>query len=259
MYSKKLIIVSSIIIFFALVIGTAIGIGIGVISEEGCNIDGYGINGELVTSFTGSEYPETSSKILIEELEKSADKEHVKAIIIDIDSFGGSPAAADMIADSLKRINKPTIAVIGDAGLSAAYWAVTGADRIFASPNSHVGGIGVSMSLMQTVEKNKEEGVAYESITSARFKNIGDPNKELTDEERELLQRDVDIIHENFVLAVSKNRELDMSIVESLADGSFVLGGMAFEKGLIDEIGDTFAAKEYLKSVIGEEARVCWY
>lgn len=84
------------------------------------------------------------------------------------------------------------------------------------------------------------------------------PDKSLTYEERQLLERDLDIMHENFVQAVAENRGLDIAEVRKMADGSSMLGEMALEKGLIDRIGGYYEVEEYLEELIGEEVEVCW-
>ena len=229
-----------------------------------CNTLVIDVKGGLVTSYATTPvmqdesggyvtYSDQVAKI-IEEVETS---KTVKAIIVDVDSYGGLPVAGEEIADALKRTGKPNAALIRSAGLSSAYWAASGADRIFASRNSDVGSIGASMQLRNFVEKNKKEGIKVTSITSGQFKGIGDPNRELTDEEKKLLQNDVDKIQENFVKGISENRAMSLEAVEKLADGASMLGDKAFDKGLIDEIGGLAEVKKYLVSVIGEEVRVC--
>lgn len=229
-----------------------------------CNTVVIDVKGGLVTSYATSPvmqdesggyvtYSDQFSKF-IEQMESS---KTIKAIIVDVDSYGGLPVAGEEIADALKRTEKPNVALIRSAGLSSAYWAASGADRIFASRNSDIGSIGASMQLRNFVEKNKKEGIKVTSITSGQFKGIGDPNRELTDEEKKLLQNDVDKIQENFVKGISENRAMPLDSVEKLADGASMLGDKALEKGLIDEIGGIAEVKKYLASVIGEEVRVC--
>jgi protease-4 len=181
----------------------------------------------------------------------------VRALIVDIDSYGGLPVAGEEIANALKKTPIPTVAVIRTAGLSSAYWAASGADHIVASRNSDVGSIGVSLQLRNFVEKNRKEGIRVTSITSGQYKGIGDPNRELTPEEKKLLQQDVDAIHSNFVDAIAENRGMERSLVATYANGASVLGSKALEQGLIDEIGDLDEAKAFLEKEIGREVRIC--
>lgn len=265
MLDKKTFIYGGIILIALALVGGGIGGAIGVVSEEGCTVAGINLNGEIITAGVletdyKSEYSVTVSEYITSVMEHVVEKEdYIEATLVEIDSFGGSPVAAEEIANAFKRSSKPTIAVIRGAGVSAAYWAATGADKIYASKNSDVGSIGVSLTRREEIEKNEKEGLNFINITSAQYKNIGNPNVEITSEERELLQRDVNIIHENFVSAVSENRDIPVEEIGAIADGSSVLGEKALELNLIDEIGDSFDAKNYIEELIGNEARICWY
>jgi len=95
-------------------------------------------------------------------------------------------------------------------------------------------------------------------LSSGKFKDTGDPNKPLSQEEKNLLMRDVNILHQNFVKMVAVNRNLEIEIVKKLADGSTMLGEMALQNGLINQIGGMPEVKEYLKEKIGEEVEICW-
>jgi len=142
--------------------------------------------------------------------------------------------------------------------VSAAYMAASGADEIFASKNSDVGSIGVTMSYLDYVKQNEKEGLTYIPLASGKFKDTGDPDKILTREEKDLLMRDIDIMHQNFVRMVAENRNLEIEKVAQLADGSSMLGEMALENGLIDRIGGMFEVEEFLKNKIGGEVDICW-
>mgnify|MGYP003797651015 FL=1 len=230
-----------------------------------CNVFGVELHGDLVTYTAPSELngdapdqDQTASEDIVYAIEEAEKDTRVKAIILEIDSYGGYPVAGEEVALALKRADKPTIAVIREAGASAAYLAASAADKIFASKNSDVGGIAVTMSYLDYVDQNKNEGLTYIPLASGKFKDTGDPDKILTQEEKELLMRDINILHENFVKMVAENRNLAIEKVKKLADGSTMLGEMALQNGLIDQIGGMPEAKEYLKEKIGEEAKICW-
>ncbi|MCG2688567.1 S49 family peptidase [Candidatus Parcubacteria bacterium] len=224
--------------------------------DLGCNVVGAELHGYLDVSVY--EEGDVSSDNIVWTIESAEQDESIKAIILDIDSTGGDPVAAEEIANALKRATKPTIALIRSYGLSAAYFGATGADIIFASAISDVGSIGITYSYVDNAKRNQVEGLTYNQISSGKFKNMLDPDKPLTYEERQLLERDMKIIHENFVEAVAENRGLDIEKVRALADGSSILGQMALENGLIDKIGDLYDVREYLEGIIDEEAVVCW-
>jgi protease-4 len=191
---------------------------------------------------------------MVEEIEKDED---IKAIFVDVNSAGGDPVAGEEIANAFKDSSKEVVVLIRSIGASAAYWAVSSGDVIFASANSDVGGIGVQINYLDTFEKNQKEGINSNIISSAKFKSIGDPNRPLTEEEKALLQEDVDEIHKNFVNVVAENRTLEKSKVEELANGTTMLGSKALSAGLIDRIGGMSDARDYLKEKYGEEPKIC--
>lgn len=236
-------------------------------ANENCNVSGITLHGNLVTYITNENYDWATDKIIADQvgsedivyaIEEANEDDTIKAILLEIDSYGGSPVGAEEIADALKRSTKPTVAVIREGGVSAGYYAATGANIIFASKNSDVGSIGVTYSYLDNTIKNQKEGLVYQELNSGKFKDTGDPNKPLTNEEKELYKRDIKIIYENFIKAVTENRKLDINKVRALADGSTMLGEMALKNGLIDQIGGQAEAEEYLTEKIGEEAEVCW-
>jgi protease-4 len=236
--------------------------------QEGSNVAVINIHGDIVTYLIEPSCPEESDSTLsdsvssekivayIDEIEKDS---NIKAVIVEIDSYGGYPVASEEIMNALKKMTKPTIAVIRGGAASGAYLIASGADRIYASEMSDVGGIGITMSYLDYSQKNRQEGIAYQQLSSGKFKDTGSPDKDLTAEEKELLMRDVKILHEAFVKRVAENRGLDLEKVEKLADGSTMLGKAAKENGLVDEIGNIYDAEEWIKKELKIEPKICVY
>ncbi len=233
--------------------------------DKSCNVSNIKLQGDLY-SYIPNEYRDengmiifdlVSSEDIVNAIEEAENDDSIKAIVLEIDSFGGGPVAGEEVANALKRATKPTVALIRGYGLSAAYWSATGSDIIFASQNSDIGSIGVTMSYLDYAKENEEAGLTYNQLSAGKFKDIGNYDKPLTPEEKELLMRDVNILHENFIKAVVDNRNLEIEKVRQLADGSDMLGQMALENGLIDKIGGIYEVKEYLKEKIGEEIEIC--
>jgi len=235
-------------------------------SEMDCNVAGIEFYGTLVTYIANenldeSGYPfvdQASSQFITTSIVDAEESNNIKAIILEIDSYGGFPVAAEEVANALRNTKKPTVVFIREGAVSAAYWAATGADTIFASRNSDVGSIGVTMSYLDYSDQNARDGIKYISLSSGKFKDSGDPDRPLTAEEQELFMRDVNILHDNFVKVVSDYRGLDIEKVRAIADGSTVLGQTALELGLIDKIGGFYDVKDYLKELLNEEVEVCW-
>jgi len=231
-------------------------------NTEDCNVAGIELHGDLWTYEVISQDQEldiVASENVVSAINEAERDENIKAIILEIDSYGGSPVAGEEVANALRRADVITVALIRGAGLSAAYWAGTGADVIIASENSDVGSIGVTMSYLDNARSNQTEGLTYNQLSFGKYKDAGDPNKTLTYEEKQYLMRDVNIIAENFIKEVSENRSLAIEKVRALADGSSMLGAMALENGLIDKIGDLQTTKEYLEDQLGESVEVCWF
>lgn len=231
-----------------------------------CNVSGIELHGMLVTYISESDVDEdgfplhdlTASEHIIGRIQAAEDDDEVKAIILEVDSLGGWPVADEEVANALKRAQKPTVTVIRGDAQSAGYYAATGADWIIASLDSSVGSIGVTGSYTDNALKNEKEGLTYNELSSGKFKSTRSEDKPLTDEERTLLMRDINIMHENFIQAIARHRGLEVETVRALADGSSMLGQMALDNGLIDQIGSWHEAEEYLKELIGEEVEICW-
>ena len=234
--------------------------------EVTCNIAGIKLHGDVVTYITpGSKdkngdpiVNETASENVIFAIKKAEADDSIKAILLEIDSSGGSPVGAEEMANALKRAKKPTVVLVRSIATSAAYWTATGANIIFASALSDIGSIGVTMSYVDNSKQNVKDGLTYNSLSTGKYKDYGDSKKTLTDDERKLVMRDLNILHENFVKAVATNRSLDIKKVRMLADGSSMPGQMALDNGLIDRIGGITEVMDYLKGKFDGEASVCW-
>lgn len=226
-----------------------------------CNTAVIPINGQLVTyqvpAAGDNGHVLTSSDDLVSEITNANMNANIRAIILPIDSYGGTIVAGQEVAEALKESGKPTIALIRGQGDSAAYWAATGASTIFASENSEVGSIGVTLSYVDNVVKNQKDGLTYNQLITGKYKDTGDPNRSLTPDDKQLLFRDLNIIFHNFINTVSNNRKIDPLVVEKMADGSTLLGQAALKEKLIDHIGGIHEVKEYLKNIIGEEVSLC--
>lgn len=235
--------------------------------ENDCNVMGLNLRGELVTykleqtdTLTGmGETDMTASENIMLAIESAEADDDIKAIILEIDSYGGSPVAGEEVAAALKYSTKPTVALIRGAGASAAYMAASGADTIFASKFSDVGGIGVTISYTDNVLKNLKDGYTFHQLSTGKFKDTGNPDKTFTDEEKAMIMADLNVVHNDFVKLISDNRQIDLAVVTKMADGSTILGQKALENKLIDQVGNYFDVLQFVSSTIGTTPEVCWY
>ena len=193
-------------------------------------------------------------------IEYADQDESIEAIVISIDSPGGALVAGEKITDALKRVQKPTVALIRGDGMSAAYWAAIGADVIYASRNSAVGSIGVTMLYLDYSIQNENEGLTFNQISMGEYKDAGNPERSLTEEEKILFEKQVPIVYDNFVDDVSVNRKIQKNKVVALADGSFILGEEALKNKLIDKIGWLYDVTEYLRNKFNiQQVTYCKY
>ena len=233
---------------------------------ENCNVYGINLHGDVVTYNSNDAYndqydvilDQTSADDIIWAENEAQGNDNIKAIVVEIDSYGGSGVAGEEMMTVFKQSKKPVIAFIRSAGLSAAYLAATGAETIFASNFSDVGSIGVTMSYLQETEKNTKEGLSYVNLSSGAYKDTGNPARTLSEDEKRLLMRDVKISHDYFVKLVSQNRNLSIETVRKFADGSSMMGEAALKNGLIDKIGIFPDVIDFLSEKIGATTEICW-
>ncbi len=161
----------------------------------------------------------------------------VRAVVLDINSGGGSVVASRELMVAVKSTSKPVVAWIGEVGASGAYYVASGADKIMADRDSLTGSIGVIMTVTHYYGLYQKLGINVTVIKSGEGKDIGSPYREMTEEERAELTEMVDQIHNDFVSDVAGNRNLSFSDVWSISDGSIYLGSEAKKLRLIDELG----------------------
>lgn len=210
------------------------------------NIDGF-----VVDSVSSTE--------IISMLEKAEKNPNVKAILLEINSPGGSAVASEEVARKLKSINKTKVAWIREAGVSGAYWVASASEHIVASRMSVTGSIGVLSSYLDFSGFLENHSITYQRLVAGEYKDIGSPLKELTPSERYKIQEKINKIHEYFIEDVAKNRELSVDKVKTFSDGMFYLGSEAKEMGLIDEIGGKEEALNYISKKLGIKVQVSEY
>lgn len=225
------------------------------ISDGSCNIAVLPIEG-MILPFAGyDEFSLTTTPTFVRNFITEAENDpNIKGILFEINSPGGAPVASEQISDYIQNTNLPNIGLIGDLGTSGAYLVAASTDTIIASNMSQVGSIGVTMSYLESSIKNEEEGLTYVELSSGKFKDAGNPDKALTEEERELFMRDIDIVHDEFVKLVAALRHKTVEEIQALADGSSMPGVRALEYGLIDKIGGRKTAKETFSTILSLDA-----
>jgi protease-4 len=201
----------------------------------------------------------------LEKLDKAAGDEDVKAVVLRINSPGGSVAASDMMYHSLaefKRNKKvPVVACMMDVAASGGYYLACGSDGIIAQPSCVTGSIGTIMQTFSVAGTMEKIGVEAVAIKSGKMKDIGSPLHDLSDEEKVILQQIIDGFYEKFLTVVQTGRpEMDSGKLRRLADGRVFIAEQAKEHGLIDRIGYADDAVQWAKEMAGvEKAKTVMY
>ena len=173
-------------------------------------------------------------------LENVAKNKRYRALLVDIDSPGGSAAGSEVLYRGLRRVadSKPVYAYVRGMGASGGYYVACAATRVFALPTALVGSIGV-IYLRPVLEQLLEKmGVEFSIFKGGRLKDMSGFWRSPTPEESEKFQGLIDEIYDNFVSVVARSRSLDDSSVRELATGEVMTAVRAVDVGLIDQIGD---------------------
>lgn len=200
-----------------------------------------------------------------EELTRASRDEAVKAVVLRINTPGGTVTASDIIYHELKQFkaarNLPVIASIMDIGASGGYYIASAADRIMAHPSTVTGSIGVIMLTVNARGLLEKVGVEANAVTSGPRKDMGSPFRAMTPEERAIFQGLIDSFYQRFLTVVQEGRPgLQMEQIKKLADGRIYTGEQAKVAGLVDEIGYLEDAIEAAKKKAGlTQARVVTY
>ena len=215
---------------------------VAVINIEGTIVCGADSKENLFQQANG-----ITSGTIMKQIREAAADDSVKALVLRIDSGGGSATAAEEVGRELLRFKeqtkKPIVATMGNTGASAAYWiAACASDKIYANATTLTGSIGVYMPYMNTEELFKKIGITSDKIKSGPYKDILTNDRPMTPEEKELLQNIVDEIYDQFVYTVSAGRRMETSKVRAIADGRIYTGRQAKNIGLVDELGDYYDA-----------------
>ncbi len=199
----------------------------------------------------------TTAGTLMRQFRKARKDDNVKAVLLRIDSPGGSAAATQEAAEELQKLKddgKPVVVSMGDTAASGAYWLAAYGDKIYANPSTITGSIGVYMSYYDLQGLSQKIGVSEEKIKSGAHKDIFSPFRPMTDEERQITQDMVNTMYEQFVHVVAEKRHMDENTVRTLADGRVFTGAQAKQAGLVDEMGNYYDALAYAGQLIHADA-----
>ena len=172
-------------------------------------------------------------------IKKYRDNNAIKAIVLRVQSPGGGVAASQEIYQAIKstRATKPVVCSMGEVAASGGYYIACACDTIVANPGTLTGSIGVIMEFMVAEELIKKVGLKFEVLKAGQNKDIGSPFRQMTPEERALLQGMIDDVHSQFIEAVAEGRNLSPDSVRLFADGRVFSGRQALALRLVDKMG----------------------
>lgn len=202
---------------------------IAVLIAEGVIIDGEGKGAQI------------GDKTYVKLIEEIADDEEVKAVVLRVNSPGGSAMASDHIWQALmdlKSTGKPLVVSMGSVAASGGYYIAAPADAIFAEPSTITGSIGVVSAVPQLQDMLKQKlGVHFDSVSTGPFATGINPVFDMSEGERRILQSRTDVMYKTFLSRVSEGRGMEVLDVDSVAQGRVWVGTMAKQIGLVDKLG----------------------
>ena len=242
-------------------------------------VEGSGRTKILLTDISGFLSEEGSSPTLVigappprvpllvrlrEELQKAEDDQSVKALIIRINSTGGTVTASDIMFKEIdlfkKKAKIPVFAVMMDVAASGGYYVALAADTIVAHPTSVTGSIGVIMLSLNAEGLLQKIGVTTSAFKSGERKDMGSPFRAPTDDERKIFQGLIDGLYGQFLSHLVESRKLPLDTARTIADGRVYTAQQALELKLIDQIGYMDDVLKLARQKIGvDEARVVVY
>lgn len=202
-----------------------------------------------VITADGSDWRPSPVDTLLHDLEEAEKAKSVKAIVLRINSPGGTVGASQEIFDAVMRFkkntSKPVVASIMDVGASGAYWSALSADYIMAHSGSMVGSVGVITQTMDLTDVPEKYGINVRTMKAGRYKDILNPWRDMRHDETNIIQEMLDDVHQQFKLVLIEQRNFDESRADKVANGQIFSGNLALKNGLIDSVGSLHDAIQY--------------
>jgi protease IV len=191
------------------------------------------------------------SSTMIKAIRQARDDETVKAIVLRVDSPGGSALASDLMWHELETVQKPFVVSMGDVAASGGYYIAMGSDRIFAEPGTITGSIGVVGGKLAIEKFLAKFGVTTSIVQRGQNSGVLSMTTPFSDNERAAMQKLLNDIYAQFTAKAAAGRKMDVEKLEKLARGRIYTGVQAKEIGLVDEIGTLADAIAYAKKAAG--------
>ncbi len=194
----------------------------------------------------------------LETIRDYEEDDHIRAVLVRLDSPGGVVGPSQEIYQALLRLKekKPVVASLASVGASGAYYIACASDSIYALPGTMTGSIGVIMEFMDVSEGLAKLGITGRTITAGEMKDAGSPLRHMSDKERAYFEALTADVHEQFMQAVTLGRNLPLEQVREISDGRVFTGRQALEMGLVDQLGGFYEALDEAKTRAGIEGEV---
>ncbi len=207
--------------------------------------------GKSETNMFGDET--IGSTTIIEALREANEDKQVVAIVLRVDSPGGSALASDLIWHETQILKKPLVASMGDVAASGGYYISMGAKKIIASPSTITGSIGVVGGKMAVTGLYEKLGITTETIERGKNSGLFSSSGKFTDSQREVIKKMMEETYDQFTSKASKGRKMPLDKLKELAGGRIYTGRQAKEKGLVDDLGSLHDAVVEAKKLAGLE------
>lgn len=188
------------------------------------------------------------------QIRQVAENPNIKAVVLRLNSPGGTVAGTQEIAqeiDRLRKSGKKVVASMGDVAASGAYWIASRCDKVVANPGTMTGSIGVIMQTENLEGLYEKLGIEEYTFKSGKYKDMGSPTRQITEDEKAIMQEMVDEHYEHFVTAVAEGRSMDIENARELATGRVFTGSQAKDVGLVDEMGNFYDAIDLAAQLAG--------
>jgi protease-4 len=224
---------------------------VAVVSLEGTIVTGRSRRSPVPLPIFGGTM--AGSETLVRALRAAARDPHTEAVVLHVDSGGGSALASDLIWREVRRIAErmPLVAVMGRLAASGGYYVLAAATRVVASPATLTGSIGVVAGKLVLEEFNERHGLNPEVLRRGRFATLMRTSRGWDDDERGLMERYIAEVYDRFVSRVAAGRRLSRERVDEIGRGRIWTGLDALEVGLVDELGDVRHAIALAKELAG--------
>ena len=255
-WKMYLAVAAVLVILIAASLAVILGTFNGALYPTGDKIAVIYVEGSIVSGSMYNGLGYATSESINENIRKALDDKSVKAIVLRVDSPGGSSTAGEEIYEEVKKAHDsgmPIVVSMGSVAASAAYLISVPANVIVANPSTMTGSIGVIWTFENMSAYNKNEGIEYYIAKSGEFKDMGGSWRGLSNAEKEYADSVIMEVYNTFVTRVAEGRNMSVSKVKDIADGRIYTGKKAKEIGLVDELGDFYDAIDVARRLGGIE------